>query len=351
MSDTPNSAVPNTVVQTPVPAPTPNVSLSPSGNSQNISRKKKVFIIIIIIISLVGLVASVYLVKQQQILKSKATDIPSTDWKAKVNDEEISQIEVSQATQLLAYLAGKGTADSGIIKEALDYSINRRLLKKEADRQNLTNATQSVADQRFANLVAQNSGEDSIVQTTGADIITYKNYFLDQAIREALQANVSKWALVDYLSIRYLWHNNPEEEEINFQKIAEDKINDYYLQIQEGLDIKEAIKLRCQDPSIDQLPFGNHLKMYSTTFDDKTICREQRVNYKVGQDANKEWGEDWLEEVYQTPVGSTSKVNKYEKPAVGIYFIVKVLDKGGNAISLDDLIIKLRASNTIIVNE
>lgn len=339
-----NSA-PGSAVQTPIQSP--NVYSNSPGN-QNSSRIKKVLIVVTIIITLLGLITTIYLVQQKQIFKSKATDIPSDNWIAKVNNEEINQAEISGVAQLLIHLDEKEATDSAITKKALDYSINRRLLKKEADDQKLTSAAQSVADQRFAHLVIQSGNENTMIQKTGTDITTYKNYLLDQAIKEALQANASQWALVDYLSIRYLWHNTPEEEEINFQKIAENKINDYYLQIKEGLDIKEAIKKRCQDQSINPLPFGNHLKIYSTTFD-KTICREQRVNYKVGQDANKEWGEDWLQQVYQIPVGATSAVIKYEKPATGLYFIIKVLDKGGNVLSLDDLITKLRAGNTILI--
>ncbi len=273
---------------------------------------------------------------------------------AEVDDEKIYPKELEDAKGLFSSLRGKNATDSAVQKEALDFVINYRLLKKEAKKRNL-DVTGKV-NERLTNSIGQFANQKNLESNFHTNIATYTNYLLYQTVKEAIEPSVSQWRVVDYLSIRYLWHDNPETEEKEFKKIASNKIQEYHQKIKNGFDIKEAIKQRCKDPTIDYLPYlyddkYYHIKIYPQTFDGQ-VCRDQRINSKLSKDTNPDWGDGFLKEVFKYHKGELSPVIDFSKENVGMFFIVKVLDEGvGNNFSFDDFMEGLKKEARIKIYE
>lgn len=303
--------------------------------------KRKILGLFVILALLLSIFATIILVRQRQDIRQRAAEETAPkDIAVQVDNELVSKMELTNSQGLFSYLLNKDKNDPTIIQTALDFIINRRLLTKEATKRNLLARAGQIANQRFSEKTAA---------TLPVDLTIYKNYLLDQAIREVLIKETAQWRTVDYLSIRYLWHQNPGQEEIALKKTAGSKIQDYYTKIKNGLDIRAAIKERCQDSSINYLPFDQHLRVYTDTFNGNT-CREQRINSKVGKDFNPEWGDQWLTQVFKLHKGETSNILTLEEPAVGVYFVVKVLDEGGQDVpSIDSLLKNLRSVSKITI--
>lgn len=264
---------------------------------------------------------------------------------AEVNGEKIYSDELEDVKGLFSYLRAKDPKSPEIKTEALNFVIDRRLLDKEAKKRGLD--VSEVVNKRYEASIRQYGNQQKLAETVQTNLSTYKIYLFDQAIREKLALSAVKWSTVDYLSIRYLWNSIPESEEQDFKQIASKKIQDYYQKIKSGLDIREAIKQRCLDSKINFFPFMEHRKIYTTTFNGQT-CWEQQIGITVSHNTNPEWGDDWLKEVFKLAKGEISPVITLEKPAVGIYFIVKVLDQGGdNVLSIGQLMDNLRTANSI----
>lgn len=277
-------------------------------------------IITIILLNYFGLISISRYIPQLKFLPVKVMII------AEVNGQKIYKDELENAKVLFSTLDGKDRSDPEVAKKALDFVIDTRLLAEEARKRGVD--ISETVEKRF----------QASTEMYGATAQTYKNYLLNQAIKEALIPIAVQWRLVDYLSIRYIWNVNVGAEEAVFKETAFKKAQEYYNKIINGLDIREAIKQRCQDPAIDYYPFEDHLKVYSKTFDGK-ICREQRLDFYVSKENNPDWDE-WLKEVFKYHKGEVSKIIQYEKkPSLGMYFIVKILDEGqGTAFSIDELI-------------
>lgn len=315
-----------------------------SGGRSFLNFRSRNFGIIILIIFAITIPIIVVVSQKQQDVRQRASEGNTV---ALVGGETVGRAELEKAKGLFSYL-DKKASDQIIGQRALDFVINRRLLEKEAQNRGVLDKAKETANKRYYAFLAQNTNVQTLVTAAKTDSNTLKSYFLNQAIEEELEPLVTKWRVIDYLSIRYLWHNNPEQEEINFKEIAKTKIEEYYNKIQGGLDMKQAIKQRCQDSTIDYFPFQEHSKISRNTFDGE-ICREQRINLKVSEDTNKEWGEKWLTEVFKLHKGNLSPVIKFEDPAVGMYFIIKVLDEGGKYSSMSELVNNLRTENRVNV--
>lgn len=259
---------------------------------------------------------------------------------AEVNGEKI---------YLAEYEAAKGlfSADPQVKKAALDFIIDRRLLTKEAESRAI-DVTQTTSNRLQAS-IAQYGDEKNLEKGVNTDIATYQNFLTYQAIKEVLISSAIKWKVIDVFSIRYLYDDNAPPEEKKYKEVADKKIQEYYTKIKNGLDIREAIKERCKDPQINFLPYQTDTKVYTTSFNG-TTCREQEVNLRISKDTNQLWGEQWLKQIFETTKkGEVSSIIDFTNKNVGIYFIVKVLDEGGDIFSIDELIDNLKKSAKIKV--
>lgn len=267
---------------------------------------------------------------------------------ASVGDEFITKAQYDKALGMYSYILKKAIADPQVRQAALNFVTDSRLLLKEAEKRGITQQVGELAETRFAAAKAPHASLEEAEKTWQTDEVTYKSYFLYRTILQELEPLATKWRIVDYLSIRYLWHENPQEEELAFKTVAEGKINEYYNKILSGLDIEEAIRQRCLDPEIDYLPFGENLPVYRETLENG-VCREQRINEKVSKDTNPDWGDRFLSEVFKLQDGQLSPIIVYEEPALGMYFIIKVVeDGGGEYFSMKSLISKLRTENNVL---
>ncbi|MCL5969982.1 MAG: SurA N-terminal domain-containing protein [Patescibacteria group bacterium] len=315
---------------------------STNSGKRFINFRSRNFGIIILIILAITIPIIVAMSQQQQDVRQRASEGDSV---ASVGNESISKAELEKAKGLFSSLDQKAS-NQAINQKALDFVIDRRLLQKEAEKRGVLSEAKEIANNRYNAYIAQYRPGQSSNGLSATNNDTLKNYFLNLVIKEKFESSVIKWRKVDYLSVRYLWHNNPGEEEIAFKNIAKNKIDEYYNKISNGLDIQEAIKKRCNDAVVNFLPFGDHIKIYNNTFDGK-ICREQRIEIIVNQDTNKEWGNKWLNEVFKLHKGDLSKVINFEEPATGLYFIIKVLDEGGEYSSISDLVTNLKAKEKV----
>ena len=268
---------------------------------------------------------------------------------AQVNGEKLYKDQLEQAKGLFATLRSKDRQDPEVAKEALDFLIEQSLLDKEAQKRAI--GVSELVNSRFEASISQYGGQKQLEQTFQTDGSTYKAYLTNQAIRQALEPIATKWRVVDYLSIRYLWNEDSQPEEKEYKNTALEKAQQFYQKIQAGLDIREAIKQRCQDPKINYLPFEDHNQIYLKTFNG-TDCREQRINFKVSKDTNPDWGDDWLKLVFQLRQGELSPVIDYSRFGVGLFFIIKVLDEGtGDAFSVSDLVNHLKEVSDVKIYE
>lgn len=301
-------------------------------------RSKKILTILATLFLLILIPLTLSVVQKQQNIsqKAKETEIPK-DSVAKANNEFITKTELEKVKGFFSYIRGKEATDSAVREEALDFVINRRLLQKEAEKRGILSSVSKVANERFAST-------EKALQT---DLVIYKTYLQYVAIKEALIPIATRFEVIDYLSIRYLYDDNASSSEKQYKEIVDKKIQEYYQQIQQGLDIREAIKKRCLDKEINSLPYDKSNKIYTTTFNG-TSCREQAVNLRVSKDTNPLWGEVWLKLVFEkTKKNQLSPIITYTSKNVGMYFIIKVLDKGGEFFSLDELVASLRSTNNV----
>lgn len=299
---------------------------------------KKILTGVAILFLLISIPLSLSVVQKQQNIsqEAKVAEIPK-DSVAKVNNEFIKKAEFEKAKGFFSYIRGKEATDSAVKKEALEFIIDRRLLQKEAEKRGILRNAEKVANERFA----------STEKTLQTDLATYKTYLQYVAIKEALIPLATRFEVIDCLSIRYLYDDNAPPSEGQYKEIVDKKIQEYYQEIQQGLDIREAIKKRCQDPEINFLPYDKSNKIYTTTFNG-TSCREQAVNLRVNKDTNPVWGDAWLKLVFEkTKKGQISSIITYTSKNVGMYFIIKVLDKGGEFFSLDELVASLKSANNV----
>lgn len=262
-----------------------------------------------------------------------------------VAEEKIYKKELDNVKALFAFFEKKKTQDPSIVKEATDFVINRRLLEKEAKKRSID--ISKIVAARFTASLKQYGSEENLEKALNTNSSTYKNYLTYQALKEFFISSTIKWKIVDVFSIRYLYDDNAPVEEKNYKEVVDKKIQQYYTKIKDGLDIREAIKERCSDKEINFLPYDPNNKVYTTGFNGK-ICREQNIDLKVSKNTNSLWGEKWLQQIFETTKkGEISPIIDFTNKNIGMYFIVKVLDEGGDSLSFDDLISALRSSTNI----
>lgn len=327
--------MPNSQVGEPIVITKPSSSFQKLINSLKVNKWKVAPFVAGVILFLVILLNYLGIPAQQNVV-------------AIVNNEKIYKAELEAAKGFFSNLHSKDKNDPEIKKEALDFIIDRRLLEKDAQKRGVD--ISSLVDKRFNASITQYGDIKKLEETLNTDSATYRAYLTSQTIKEALEPVSTQWRILDYLSIRYLWNDNAELEEQNYKKVAQRKAEEYYQRIQAGLDIKEAIRLRCRAPEINYLPFEDHHKIYLNTFDGK-ICREQRINFKISKETNPEWGDDWLREVFKLKKG-LNPIMDFSKSGVGMFFIINVLEESqGTSFSLEDLIKNLKSESNIKIYE
>lgn len=264
---------------------------------------------------------------------------------AQVNGEKLYQDQLEQAKGLFATLRSKDGNDPDVKKEALNFIIDSRLLEKEAKKRGIDVST--TVSSRSRGSISQYGSQKNLEESLHTSSATYQNYLSYQAIQEALIYSEVRWKLIDLFSIRYLFDDNAPPEEKKYKEIVDKKIQEYYTKIKNGLDIRQAIKERCKNQEINFLPYEPDNKIYTVSFNG-TVCREQNIDLKISKDTNPLWGDEWLKQIFEkTKKGEISPIINFTSQNVGIYFIVKVLDEGGDVSSLDTLINNLRNSAVI----
>lgn len=264
---------------------------------------------------------------------------------ANVNGESIFNDEVDHAIGLFTYF-GKNKKSSEIKKDAIQFVINRRLLQKYVQEQNID--VSSTVAKRYNASLFQYTNAANLERVFNTDANTYKNYLTYNALQEKLSSSIIQWRIVDYLSVHYKWDESEGTKEgEEYKKTALKKIKQYYSDLTSGVPIRTLVKQRCKDPEINYLPFQDHYKLYEKTFDG-TVCQEQRVNFTVSKDTNPEWGNEWLEKVMRYHKGEISQIITIDKP-VGLYFLIKILDEGGNISSFDNLLSTLKSKYNVSV--
>lgn len=312
------------------------------------SNLKIPFVILTVIAISVPL--TLFLVKQNQDIRQRASSEKNyADVVAQVGNEYISKSELNKEKNLFAKLENKQVTESAVAKKALDFAIEQKLLRKEAQKKGVLTKAENTADQRFNGMFNQYGSLSSLEKNVGTDSQTYKNYLTTLAIEENLEPLEIQWKVIDYLSIRYSYDDNATPEEKQYAEIVDQKIQEYYNKIKNGMDIREAIKQRCLDPEINYLPYSPSNNVYTKGFNG-TTCREQAVNLKVSKDTNPVWGDAWLKQIFeQTKKGQVSGIIDFKDKNIGMYFIVKVIDEGGKYFSKQDLINNLKKTSNIQV--
>lgn len=312
-----------------------------------IFKNLKTFLIVIFV--LVILVIIVLSLSKSSVLKSL---IPPKIV-AEVNGEKIYSPELEKANGLFATLEQKNKNDPTVREHALNFLIENRLLKKEAAKRGLLEIIETSAETLLNSSLTGHGGQQGLENNFHTDIATFKSYLLNSSLINLFKTQTTEWATIDALSIRYLFRTNPPSEDLAYKKIVDKKIQEYYSKIKNGLSVREAIKERCLDPELDYFPADRGSTSdqrpvpYSGSFDGNS-CREQLLNQTVSEDTNPIWGDEWLKEVFKIPKGEVSQIITLEKSGTGLYFIVKVTDKGGgNYFSVEDLIKELKNKSQI----
>lgn len=265
---------------------------------------------------------------------------------AEVNGQKIYSDELDQTKSFFSLLNTKNANDPVIKKGALDFLIETTLLEKEAKRRNID--VSSIINARYNGSISQYGSQNALEKAVKTDSATYKKYLKNQAIKDALKPLATQWKLIDYFSIRYLYDDNAPPKEKEYKDVVDKKIQEYYTKIKNGLDIREAIRQRCQDPEINFLPYDTNNKVYTTGFNG-TTCREQIINVTINKDSNSIWGDTWLKEVFaKTKKDEISPIIDFKSKNIGMYFIVKELNEGGGIFfSMEELINSLKATSII----
>ncbi len=307
---------------------------------------RKFFSFFIPLILLLAIPFTLVMVKKQQEIRQRAE---SGLIAAQVNNQSIASTDYEKAKSLMAILKKKPENDNAVKKEALSVLIDSQLIEKDLEKDKLKSEIQNLADQRYKNLSyqAKATQDKNLGPLLKQDPKILKSYLFLQAAKERLGKEKAQWAVIDYVSIRYLWHKEPKQEEIGFKNTAAKKIKEYSDMLQGGSSIGDVIRLRCQNNELNYLPFETHLKAYSMGFDGK-LCREQRLNFKVSKDTNPEWGDAWLKQVLSLEENKTSEILNFESGNVGFYYLVKVNKKGiGTFFSFSDYLNSLRVKNSV----
>lgn len=325
----------------------PTQPLSPindtNDSNHKTSRIKIILLIILIFILVAGIAIGTYLIQQKQIFKSKAAE-PII---AQVNGDKLTASEFNKTKAFFADLSNKPETDQSVSQQALKFEIEHKLLQKYAAEQGVLDEANQIADSRFNNIVQNTAADQTTAILTSQDKDAYKEYVLDQAIREQLQQSAIEWKKVHFLSIRYHFDDNDIENEKTYKEMVDQKIKEYQSIITNEKTIKEAIKKRCQDADIDYLPYDPDNHIYNKTFNDKT-CREQGVDLKISSTANPMFGNNWLQQVFaNTKKGEVSQIIDYTDKNLGMYFLVYEIDEGGESSSLSELIDSLKNTNQV----
>lgn len=307
------------------------------------SKIKLILLVILIVILIAGIAIGTYLIQQKQIFKSKAAE-PTI---AQVNSDKITASEFNKTKAFFTNLSDKPESDQSVSQQALKFEIEHSLLKKYAADQGILDEANQIADSRFNNIVQNHAGNQTAAALTAQDKDKYKEYVLDQAIREQIQQSAIEWKKVHFLSIRYHFDDNDTDVEKDYKETVDRKIKEYQETITDEESLKEAIKRRCEDPDINYLPYNTGTKVYTTSFNG-TICREQAVNLTISTSTNPMFGNNWLKKVFEnTKNGEISQIIDYTDKNLGMYFIVYEIDEGGESFSMSELLNNLKTSNNI----
>ncbi|MCL4387290.1 SurA N-terminal domain-containing protein, partial [Patescibacteria group bacterium] len=191
------------------------------SSENNSSGRKKIILIVFVFLAIVAIPLTVYIAQKQQEIRQRAsTGEPSTNAVAQINGQTINKDELEKAKGLFSYLKNKNAEDQKVKDEAMNFLIERRLLENEARKRGIFDKASTIANQRTDNLIAQYQDQKEAEKVLNIDMGTYRNYALNEAIKEGLEPIITKWRVVDYLSIRYLWHNAPELEELAFNTFS-----------------------------------------------------------------------------------------------------------------------------------